>query len=428
MFIEPEIPLKKKKTPSESGVQNAPIEDSTKTERDVVNTINSIPESAMGPPVSEGAEKKTTMTFPKLDYKPPENREYPVRDYFLEVLKQGVLIETINFPRDQDYFVAGRLPNCDIILEHQSASRYHSVIQFCQDGEAYIYDLNSSHKTFLNKTEIPPNKLIKLKVGDQIRFGFSSRIYLFSTDDIEYIESLQNDQESKRKQLLDRSKALLQSKVEQSSSETSKSSEDLVSWGFSEDAVESGSFIETTANPDWEKNSEAFYYSDPKNVLLRFLEDLSNNYKLMDMAKPKTSADMAKTLDHNNYKVNKVETKKVQKKDNGVHSALVDFIVAAKVDVNNNSESEKSVRDEHSANIETDKILEARNEDEGNISKKRKLGPTSLPLDHGKDDIEKSNINRADNLKVLEDVNESWVPPKGQSGDGRTSLNDKFGY
>ncbi|GMP31564.1 hypothetical protein CsSME_00005722 [Camellia sinensis var. sinensis] len=23
---------------------------------------------------------------------------------------------------------------------------------------------------------------------------------------------------------------------------------------------------------------------------------------------------------------------------------------------------------------------------------------------------------------------ESWVPPKGQSGDGRTSLNDRFGY
>ncbi|CAL5365541.1 unnamed protein product [Camellia sinensis] len=23
---------------------------------------------------------------------------------------------------------------------------------------------------------------------------------------------------------------------------------------------------------------------------------------------------------------------------------------------------------------------------------------------------------------------ESWVPPKGQSGDGQTSLNDRFGY
>ena len=102
----------------------------------------------------------------------------------------------------------GRLPVCDVPLEHPSISRYHAILQHrpqdekrregegveegeweserrvdvlaCRPSEAgfYVYDLASTHGTYLNKKRIQPRSYYRVRVGQMIRFGGSSRLFV----------------------------------------------------------------------------------------------------------------------------------------------------------------------------------------------------------------------------------------------------------
>jgi len=74
----------------------------------------------------------------------------------------------------------GRLPEevCDISLENNSISRQHAVIQHRNNGNIYLYDLESTHGSFINKSKIKPRIYAQMNDGDQIRFGESMRIFI----------------------------------------------------------------------------------------------------------------------------------------------------------------------------------------------------------------------------------------------------------
>ena len=107
--------------------------------------------------------------------------------------------------------VFGRLPVCDVALEHPSISRYHAILQHrpqeekrreaggtgegeggkgererrvdvlsCRPSESgfYVYDLASTHGTYLNKNMIRPRSYYRVRVGQMIRFGGSSRLFV----------------------------------------------------------------------------------------------------------------------------------------------------------------------------------------------------------------------------------------------------------
>ena len=57
-------------------------------------------------------------------------------------------------------------------------SRRHAVLQHKDTGELFIYDLGSTHGTFVNKRIIPKHSYVKLVNGDMIRFGQSTRWYI----------------------------------------------------------------------------------------------------------------------------------------------------------------------------------------------------------------------------------------------------------
>lgn len=64
------------------------------------------------------------------------------------------MLPTLGPFTDKSLLALGRLPVCDIELEHPSVSRYHAAIQFTRVNEvveAQLFDLGSSHGTFLNK-------------------------------------------------------------------------------------------------------------------------------------------------------------------------------------------------------------------------------------------------------------------------------------
>jgi len=215
---------------------------------------------------SENAPNGTQV--PKLPYKKPEWSSLPKNDYSMEVIKNGVIIEKISIPKTEEFIVLGRLPLCDIQMDHPSISRYHAIIQFSDKGMPYLYDLGSAHGTYLNKNVLPPNQYVPLHVGDMIKFGQSTRIYIFQGPNEEEViqkneEMYEKYQEMKKKKL----EAANKKKDEE------KEEDEGISWGFSEDAVEDSIEKMEDIRPDYKPNENAFYYKDPKKALRNWLEN-----------------------------------------------------------------------------------------------------------------------------------------------------------
>lgn len=72
--------------------------------------------------------------------------------------------------------MVGRQPDIvDICQDNPTISRRHAVLQHKDTGALFIYDLGSTHGTFVNKHMIPKQQYVPLKAGDLVRFGQSTR-------------------------------------------------------------------------------------------------------------------------------------------------------------------------------------------------------------------------------------------------------------
>jgi protein phosphatase 1D len=86
-------------------------------------------------------------------------------------MKGGISLR--NIPLDtRSFHTFGRLDNCHIVMAHPTTSRYHAVLQyrstFSNEDEKkgfYLYDLGSTHGTFLNKYRIKPKTYVKVQVS-----------------------------------------------------------------------------------------------------------------------------------------------------------------------------------------------------------------------------------------------------------------------
>lgn len=159
-------------------------------------------EPAVPPPRPESAETRsapegpprppTAAPAPDGPARAPPYREPPwgspaAGPYSLETLKGGTILGTRSL-KGTSRCLFGRLPSCDVCLEHPSVSRHHAVLQHGAsgaDGECdgqgpgfYLYDLGSTHGTFLNKTRVPPRTYCRVHVGHVLRFGCSTRLFL----------------------------------------------------------------------------------------------------------------------------------------------------------------------------------------------------------------------------------------------------------
>ncbi|KAG0315923.1 Kanadaptin [Linnemannia gamsii] len=204
---------------------------------------------------------------PPLKYQKPAWSGYPNQQFFFEVIKNGIVVDKIQAPL-KEFLTIGRLPMCDLEMEHPSLSRYHAVIQFKSSGETFLYDLNSSHGTKVNKSKIPPQMHVKIKPGDQLRFGESTRIYLFQTEDAV-------DQEEEERAMV---KAMIekQNREKPARSKEEEEEEEFNSWGMAPDAVDEDELEEAAmmdgSGPRRQVDPDASYRKDPKKALRHYLE------------------------------------------------------------------------------------------------------------------------------------------------------------
>ncbi|TPX63603.1 hypothetical protein SpCBS45565_g06503 [Spizellomyces sp. 'palustris'] len=238
-FVKPDLPASKL---TETSTENAGVQ-----------------KKGDGAPQTIGRAPQSRPEAPPLNYEPPEWSAAPKEERYFEVLKGGQIIQrTPSISKPMLVVVSfndwlGRLPICDIELEHASISRYHAVIQFKGDGTAYVYDLGSTHGTFLNKSELPKGSYQRLRVGDMLRFGASSRTYIFQGEG-EQVEEIKRAPAS-RKQLV-------------------PAESTGVTWGFGEDAAEEDQPVEYDLPEDDNTavDENAYYYADPRKALRLWLE------------------------------------------------------------------------------------------------------------------------------------------------------------
>ncbi|KAL2773755.1 kanadaptin [Daubentonia madagascariensis] len=213
--------------------------------------------------------------------------------YSLETLKGGTILGTRSL-KGTSYCLFGRLSSCDVCLEHPSVSRYHAVLQHRASGPDrecdghgpgfYLYDLGSTHGTFLNKTRIPPRTYCRVHVGHVLRFGGSTRLFILQgpEEDREAESELtvtQLKELRKQQQMLLEKKMLGEDSEEEEEMDTterkrntSTQDDDMgCTWGMGEDAVED----EAEENPivlEFQQEREAFYIKDPKKALQGFFD------------------------------------------------------------------------------------------------------------------------------------------------------------
>ena len=82
-----------------------------------------------------------------------------------------------------------------IILNHNSISKEHAIIEFNSKGQGYISDLFSSNGTFVNGVKISSNQKFLLNEGDILKFGKEPIVFKFITNkftSLKYVENGNN--------------------------------------------------------------------------------------------------------------------------------------------------------------------------------------------------------------------------------------------
>lgn len=86
-------------------------------------------------------------------------------------MKSGVILSNITL-EGRSFHCFGRLDNCHVTLAHPTISRFHAILQYRSTFSAndekrgfYLFDLDSTHGTFLNRMRIKPKTFVKVHVS-----------------------------------------------------------------------------------------------------------------------------------------------------------------------------------------------------------------------------------------------------------------------
>ncbi|KAL4421080.1 hypothetical protein ABPG77_001375 [Micractinium sp. CCAP 211/92] len=97
----------------------------------------------------------------------------------LEVVRDGKPLGhlVLEMQRPSQQATVGRLPSCEVPLEHLSISRAHAQLTTDGAGNLFITDLGSAHGTNVDGAWIKPKVPKQLRVSSVLKFGASTREY-----------------------------------------------------------------------------------------------------------------------------------------------------------------------------------------------------------------------------------------------------------
>lgn len=229
--------------------------------------------------ICEACHQRKFPNMEKSYQPPPWAAASPVPGYSIEILKEGTIIEKIKLD-SKTHFILGRMGgSVDILMEHVSISRHHCCLQFRDDGILMALDLGSAQGSYLNKVKLAKDVYQRLNVGDILRFGASTRMYIVNGP-AEQMPSEYDSENMKayREKLQQRS-----AKVEAEKQEIAASG---VSWGFDEDAEnpQSDEDAEAEELPDYIKNDENYDRKHGKKYSAGLADESSSETKEKDAA------------------------------------------------------------------------------------------------------------------------------------------------
>lgn len=128
-------------------------------------------------------------------HEPPEARKPPPKDRWkLFIFKGDAVVDTVELSQRSCWLVGRETAVVDLPAEHPSVSKQHAVIQFRfvekrnEFGDRigrvkpYLIDLESANGTVLNGDKVPDSRYLELRDKDVVRFGLSTREYVFMLD------------------------------------------------------------------------------------------------------------------------------------------------------------------------------------------------------------------------------------------------------
>lgn len=131
----------------------------------------------------------------ELLYEPPEWSVPPDTKFYFDVRKGESLLTRVDIS-ESGHYLLGRLPICDIVMNDETCSRQHAVIQFrpsdvdeegdeCPTDEIYIYDLGSTSGTYVNGMPLQERAYYPLYPGDILQFGQFPNAFILQEGEME---------------------------------------------------------------------------------------------------------------------------------------------------------------------------------------------------------------------------------------------------
>ncbi|KAL7672582.1 hypothetical protein ACOME3_007466 [Neoechinorhynchus agilis] len=160
-------------------------------------------------------------------------------------------------------------------MKHDSISRYHAVLQWSSERKLlYIYDLGSSNGTFVNKSLISKRCYVELRSGYSVRFGASTRLYVFEGD-LDPQDLIEDDTRApsreQMKKLYEKYKRINRTVREKRIKNNVNDRRDI-DWGMKDLAVDSQLIVTSEKDTDGYNAIDQFYYADPKSALNQFFD------------------------------------------------------------------------------------------------------------------------------------------------------------
>ena len=138
--------------------------------------MSSIPEDEVI--IQTKPEDKNKQVSFEIGYIVPFWSSKPLHKYTLELWREGTILNTIDISSKEYYLIGRNKLLCDIYINNITVSRVHCVIQHKDDGELYIYDMDSVYGTCINKKSITKKVYTKLNVGDTFKLGKSGKMFI----------------------------------------------------------------------------------------------------------------------------------------------------------------------------------------------------------------------------------------------------------